>query len=57
MPESLCRALLADVVHDVDVIREAAASALSVAVQSHKDLTATILQELFDLYEVKLKVS
>ena len=52
----MCSTLLTDVVHDVEVIREAAAAALSAAVKSHEDLAAAILQELFDLYQAKLKV-
>ena len=55
--ESLCNALLEDVVHDVTMIQEAAAPALSAAVGHYRDLASTILQQLVDMYEIKLKVS
>lgn len=56
VPEPLCSALLEDVVHDVEVIRKAAAPALAGAVTEHPDVAPSILQQLFDLYDVKLKV-
>ena len=57
MTPSVCSGLLDDVVHDVTMIREAAAPALSAGVGQNQDLTAAILQQLIDMYEVKLKVS
>ena len=56
VPEPLCSALLEDVVHDVEVIRKAAAPALAAAVTEHPDVAPSILQQLVDLYDVKLKV-
>lgn len=56
VPEPLCSALLEDVVHDVEVIRKAAAPALAGAVTEHPDVAPSILQQLVDLYDVKLKV-
>lgn len=56
VPEPLCSALLEDVVHDIEVIRKAAAPALAGAVTEHPDVAPSILQQLFDLYDVKLKV-
>ena len=56
VPEPLCSALLEDVVHDVEVIRKAAAPALAAAVADHPDVAPSILQQLVDLYNVKLKV-
>ncbi|KAJ7333816.1 eIF-2-alpha kinase activator GCN1 [Desmophyllum pertusum] len=56
VPEPLCSALLEDVVHDVEVIRKAAAPALAAAVTEHPDVAPSILQQLVDLYNVKLKV-
>lgn len=56
VPEPLCSALLEDVVHDVEVIRKAAAPALAAAVTEHPDVASAILQQLVDLYDVKLKV-
>ena len=56
-PEPLCSALLEDVVHDVEVIRKAAAApALPAAINEHADVAPAILQQLVDLYDVKLKV-
>lgn len=57
VPEPLCSALLEDVVHDVEVIRKAAAPALAAAVTEHPDVAPSILQQLVDLYDVKLKVA
>ena len=56
VPEPLCSALLEDVVHDVEVMRKAAAPALAAAVTEHPDVAPSILQQLVDLYDVKLKV-
>lgn len=56
VPEPLCSALLEDVVHDIEVIRKAAAPALAAAVTEHPDVAPSILQQLVDLYDVKLKV-
>ena len=56
VPEPLCSALLEDVVHDVEVIRKAAAPALAAAITEHPDVAPSILQQLVDLYDVKLKV-
>ena len=56
VPEPLCSALLEDVVHNVEVIRKAAAPALAAAVTEHPDVAPSILQQLVDLYDVKLKV-
>lgn len=56
VPEPLCSALLEDVVHDFEVIRKAAAPALAAAVTEHPDVAPSILQQLVDLYDVKLKV-
>ena len=56
VPEPLCSALLEDVVHDVEVIRKAAAPALAAAITEHPDVAPSILQQLVDLYGVKLKV-
>ena len=55
-PEQFCSALLEDVVHDVEVIRKAAAPALAVAIKEHPDVAPAILQQLVDLYDGKLKV-
>ncbi|RMX46865.1 hypothetical protein pdam_00022068, partial [Pocillopora damicornis] len=55
-PEPLCSALLDDVVHDVEIIRKAAAPALAAAIDEHPDVASAILQQLVDLYDVKLKV-
>ena len=57
VPEPLCSALLEDVVHDFKVIRKAAAPALAAAVTEHPDVAPSILQQLVDLYDVKLKVN
>ena len=57
VPEPLCGALLEDVVHDFEVIRKAAAPALAAAVTEHPDVAPSILQQLVDLYDVKLKVN
>ena len=46
-----------DVVHDFEVIRKAAAPALAAAVTEHPDVAPSILQQLVDLYDVKLKVN
>lgn len=56
VPEPLCSALLEDVVHNVEVIRKAAAPALAAAVTEHPDVAPSILQQLVDLYDAKLKV-
>ena len=57
VPEPLCSALLEDVVYDFEVIRKAAAPALAAAVTEHPDVAPSILQQLVDLYDVKLKVN
>lgn len=57
VPEPLCSALLEDVVHDFEVIRKAAAPALAAAVTENPDVAPSILQQLVDLYDVKLKVN
>ncbi|XP_068678677.1 stalled ribosome sensor GCN1-like [Montipora foliosa] len=56
VPEPLCSALLEDVVHDVEVIRNASTRALAAAITEHPDVAPSILQQLMDLYEVKLKI-
>ena len=40
----------------MEVIRKAAAPALAAAVTEHPDVAPAILQQLVDLYDVKLKV-
>ena len=39
-PEPLCSALLDDVVHDVEIIRKAAAPALAAAINEHPDVAS-----------------
>lgn len=56
MPQPLCSALLEDVVHDVEVVRNIAPLALAAAINEHPDVAPFILQQLLDLYEEKLKV-
>lgn len=56
VPEPLCSALLEDVVHDVEIIRKAAAPALAAAINEHPDAAPVILQQLMDLYDLKLKI-
>ncbi|XP_029194337.2 eIF-2-alpha kinase activator GCN1-like [Acropora millepora] len=56
LPQPLCSALLEDVVHDVEVVRNIAPLALAAAITEHPDVAPFILQQLLDLYEEKLKI-
>lgn len=49
--------LLSDVVHNESAIRQAAARALSVALDTHRSHVAEILQKLLDIYRKKLEAS
>lgn len=49
--------LLSDVVHNEGAIRQAAAEALSVALEKYPSHVPDILQNLLRMYDVKLEVS
>lgn len=52
----LCAMLVDDVVHEQEVVRQAAAQALAAAVEEHPDQVDTILQLLLSVYEDKAYV-
>uniref|UniRef100_A0A3P8W649 GCN1 activator of EIF2AK4 n=1 Tax=Cynoglossus semilaevis TaxID=244447 RepID=A0A3P8W649_CYNSE len=53
VPE-LCSLLIGDVTHHEDAVRSAAADALSSAVSEYTDQSATVLEQLTELYQKKL---
>ncbi|XP_033829216.1 eIF-2-alpha kinase activator GCN1 [Periophthalmus magnuspinnatus] len=53
VPE-LCALLIGDVTHHEEVVRLAAAEALSSAISQYKDQSATVLSQLTELYQQKL---
>lgn len=55
VPE-LCSLLIGDVTHHEDAVRSAAADALSSAVSEYTDQSATVLEQLTELYQKKLYV-
>ncbi len=49
--------IVEDLVHDEEVVREAAAEALAAAIEKNRDQVECTLSQLLELYEDKLYVS